>query len=158
MPLNPTKLKPIEIVRIVNTTPLNAVLNDRQLRRHRDRAGFRISDDGGQTVNLFKYAAWLRSELMLRQSMTPLTYEEKKNAARNRNLALAMAGRDIGELPEVVNPEGKKRCRTNFRMFCEEYFPETFSLEWSPDHLKAIHKIETAVLKGGLFALAMPRT
>ena len=157
MPLNPTKLKPIEIVRIVNTTPLNAVLNDRQLRRHRDRAGFRISDDGGSTVNLFKYAAWLRSELMLRQSMTPLTYEEKKNAARNRNLALAMAGRDIGELPEVVNPERKKRCRTNFRMFCEEYFPETFSLEWSPDHLKAIHKIETAVLKGGLFALAMPR-
>ncbi len=157
MPLNPTKLKPIEIVRIVNTTPLMAVLNDRQLRRHRDRAGFRISDDGGQTVNLFKYAAWLRAELMLRQSMTPLTYEEKKNAARNRNLALAMAGRDIGELPEVVNPERKKRCRTNFRMFCEEYFPETFSLEWSPDHLKAIHKIETAVLKGGLFALAMPR-
>ena len=157
MPLNPTKLKPIEIVRIVNTTPLNAVLNDRQLRRHRDRAGFRISDDGGQTVNLFKYAAWLRSELMLRQSMTPLTYEEKKNAARNRNLAMAMAGRDIGELPEVVDPERKKRCRTNFRMFCEEYFPETFSLEWSPDHLKAIHKIETAVLKGGLFALAMPR-
>jgi hypothetical protein len=155
--MNPTKLKPIEIVRIVNTTPLMAVLNDRQLRRHRDRAGFRISDDGGSTVNLFKYAAWLRSELMLRQSMTPLTYEEKKNAARNRNLALAMAGRDIGELPEVVNPERKKRCRTNFRMFCEEYFPETFSLEWSPDHLKAIHKIETAVLKGGLFALAMPR-
>ena len=157
MPLNPTQLKPIEIVRIVNTTPLNAVLNDRQLRRHRDRAGFRISDDGGQTVNLFKYAAWLRSELMLRQSVTPLTYEEKKNAARNRNLALAMAGRDIGELPEVVNPERKKRCRTNFRVFCEDYFPETFSLEWSPDHLKAIHKIETAVLKGGLFALAMPR-
>ena len=157
MPMNPSKLKPIEIVRIVNTTPLMAVLNDRQLRRHRDRAGFRISDDGGQTINLFKYAAWLRAELMLRQSMTPLTYEEKKNAARNRNLALAMAGRDIGELPEVVNPERKKKCRTDFRMFCEEYFPETFSLAWSPDHLKAIHKIETAVLKGGLFALAMPR-
>ena len=157
MSMNPSKLKPIEIVRIVNTTPLMAVLNDRQLRRHRDRAGFRISDDGGQTINLFKYAAWLRAELMLRQSMTPLTYEEKKNAARNRNLALAMAGRDIGELPEVVNPERKKKCRTDFRMFCEEYFPETFSLAWSPDHLKAIHKIETAVLKGGLFALAMPR-
>ena len=140
MPLNPTKLKPIEIVRIVNTTPLMAVLNDRQLRRHRDRAGFRISEDGGQTVNLFKYAAWLRSELMLRQSMTPLTYEEKKNAARNRNLALAMAGRDIGELPEVVNPERKKRCRTDFRLFCETYFPEAFSLAWSPDHLKAIQK------------------
>ena len=157
MALNPTKLKPIEIVRIVNTTPLMAVLNDRQLRRHRDRAGFRISEDGGQTVNLFKYAAWLRSELMLRQSETPLTYEEKRNAARARNLALATAGRDIGELPDVVDPERKKRCEKDFRLFCETYFPETFTLTWSPDHLKAINRIETAVLRGGLFALAMPR-
>ena len=157
MSLNPTKLKPIEIVRIMNTTPLMAVLNDRQLRRHRDRAGFRISEDGGQTVNLFKYAAWLRSELMMRQSETPLTYEEKKNAARARNLALATAGRDIGELPDIVDPERKKRCERDFRAFCETYFPETFTLTWSPDHLKAINRIETAVLRGGLFALAMPR-
>ena len=157
MALNPTKLKPIEIVRIVNTTPLMAVLNDRQLRRHRDRAGFRISEDGGQTVNLFKYAAWLRSELMIRQSETPLTYEEKRNAARARNLALATAGRDIGELPDVVNAERKKLCEKDFRLFCETYFPETFTLTWSPDHLKAINRIETAVLRGGLFALAMPR-
>ena len=28
---------------------------------------------------------------------------------------------------------------------------------WSDDHLKAIKKIEQSVLKGGLFALAMPR-
>ena len=157
MPMNPTKLKPIEIVHIVNTTPLMAVLNDRQLRRHRDRAGFRISDDGGQTVNLFKYAAWLRSELMLRQSISPQTYEEKRNAARARNLALATAGRDIGELPDVVDAERKKNCEKDFRLFCETYFPETFTLTWSPDHLKAINRIETAVLRGGLFALAMPR-
>ena len=157
MALNPTKLKPIEIVRIVNTTPLMAVLNDRQLRRHRDRAGFRISEDGGQTVNLFKYAAWLRSELMIRQSETPLTYEEKRNAARARNLALATAGRDIGELPDVVDAERKEKCEKDFRLFCETYFPETFTLTWSPDHLKAINRIETAVLRGGLFALAMPR-
>ena len=157
MALNPTKLKPIEIVRIVNTTPLMAVLNDRQLRRHRDRAGFRISEDGGQTVNLFKYAAWLRSELIIRQSETPLTYEEKRNAARARNLALATAGRDIGELPDVVDAERKKKCEKDFRLFCETYFPETFTLTWSPDHLKAINRIETAVLRGGLFALAMPR-
>ena len=155
--LNPTKLKPIEIVRIVNTTPLMAVLNDRQLRRHRDRAGFRISEDGGSTVNLFKYAAWLRAELMLRQSDVPVTYEDKKNAARNRNLAMAMAGRDIGELPNVVDPERKKKCERDFRLFCKEYFPELFALEWSPDHLKVIKKVEQAVLHGGLFAMALPR-
>ncbi len=41
--------------------------------------------------------------------------------------------------------------------FCEAYFPQTFHLAWSPDHLKVIAKIEQAVLHGGLFAMAMPR-
>ena len=30
-------------------------------------------------------------------------------------------------------------------------------MPWSGDHLKVIAKIETAVLRGGLFAMAMPR-
>ncbi|MDW8265312.1 MAG: hypothetical protein RMJ52_08260 [Gemmataceae bacterium] len=33
----------------------------------------------------------------------------------------------------------------------------TFHLPWSQDHLKVIAKIEQAVLRGGLFAMAMPR-
>jgi hypothetical protein len=33
----------------------------------------------------------------------------------------------------------------------------TFHLEWSPDHLKVINKIEEAVSRGGLFSLAMAR-
>ena len=157
MAMNPSRLKPIEIVRLVNSTPLRDVLNDRRLWRHRERAGFRITDDDGSTVNLFKYAAWLREQLHIRQSEVNQTYEEKKNAVRNRNIALALAGRDIGELPEVENPELKEQCRTNFKLFCESYFPANFSLEWSTDHLKVIAKIETAVLHGGLFAMAMPR-
>ena len=87
----------------------------------------------------------------------PQTYEEKKAAVRNRNIALALAGRDIGDLPEVANQEQKEACQRDFRLFCETYFPEAFYLPWSPDHLKAIARIETAVLEGGLFALAMPR-
>ncbi|MFA7014047.1 MAG: hypothetical protein WC202_13935, partial [Desulfobacterales bacterium] len=131
MAMNPSRLKPIEIVRLVNSTPLRDVLNDRRLWRHRERAGFRITDDDGSTVNLFKYAAWLREQLHIRQSEVNQTYEEKKNAVRNRNIALALAGRDIGELPEVENPELKEQCRTNFKLFCESYFPANFSLEWS---------------------------
>jgi len=34
---------------------------------------------------------------------------------------------------------------------------EAFDSPWSPDHLRAIAKLETAINKGGLFALAMPR-
>lgn len=157
MAINPTRLRPSDVVRLVNSTPVGPVLIDRQLRRHRDRAGFRVTDDGGQTVNIFKYAAWLSDIWFETDANPPQTYEAKKAAVRNRNIALALAGRDIGELPAVAHPEVKESCRKDFRRFCETYFPETFNLAWSPDHLKAIARIETAVLEGGLFALAMPR-
>lgn len=45
----------------------------------------------------------------------------------------------------------------SFRDFCESYFARKFSLAWSPDHLNVIAKIEAAVLRGGQFAMAMPR-
>ncbi len=80
-----------------------------------------------------------------------------KEAARARNAALALAGRDIGELPAVDNPDRKDRASSDFRYFCESYFPLTFHLDWSEDHLKVIDKIERAVVEGGLFALAMAR-
>ncbi len=45
---------------------------------------------------------------------------------------------------------------TDFRDFCEAYFLLTFYLNWSPDHLKVIAKIQQPVLHGGLFGMAMP--
>ena len=88
---------------------------------------------------------------------TARTYEERKEAERQRNAAQSLAGRDIAPIPEVVNPERKTACERNFQLFCETYFPDTYALAWSADHIKAIERIETAVLRGGLFALAMPR-
>ena len=45
----------------------------------------------------------------------------------------------------------------SFRQFCETYHADLYSREWSADHLKAIDRIEQAVLTGGQFAFAMPR-
>lgn len=84
-------------------------------------------------------------------------YEKVKERARARNAALALAGRDIGELPGVVDPERKERAASDFQFFCESYFPLTFHLQWSPDHVRVISRIEEAVMHGGLFAMAMPR-
>ena len=84
-------------------------------------------------------------------------YEAVKERSRARNIALSLAGRDIGELPAVVNMARKEKAASDFRFFCETYFPLTFHLPWSRDHLKVIGRIEQAVLRGGLFALAMPR-
>ena len=51
MAMIPNKLKPSDVVKLVNSTAaFGYVLNERQLRRHRERAGFRITDDGGQSL------------------------------------------------------------------------------------------------------------
>ena len=116
----------------------------------------RIGD--ARHVDLFRYLAWL---VELRHAPRPAPqgdpYESLKERARARNAAIALAGRDIGELPAVVDADRKERAAADFRFFCDSYFPLTFHLPWSADHLKVIRKIEQAVLRGGLFAMAMPR-
>ena len=156
MAIDPRKLRPSDLCRLLNSTPLGEVISERQLYRHRSRAGFRIGD--GKTVDLLRYVAWLVHE---RHTPKPESdgdpYETLKDRARARNAALSLAGRDIGEMPAVADPDRKQHAASDFRFFCETYFPLTFHLPWSPDHLKVIHKIEQAVLHGGLFAMAMPR-
>jgi hypothetical protein len=154
--IDPKRLRPADLAILLNSTPLGTVINERQLYRHRTQAGYRLGD--GKHVDLFRYVAWL---VELRHAPKPEKdgdpYAALKERARARNAAIALAGRDIGELPDVVNPERKLRAATDFCFFCKTYFPFTFHLAWSPDHLKVISKIEQAVLHGGLFAMAMPR-
>ncbi len=156
MTIDPRKMRPSALCRLLNSTPLGEVISERQLYRHRQRAGNRIGD--GKTVDLLRYCAWMH---VVRHTPKPISdvdpYERMKESARARNAALALAGRDIGELPAVENPDRKERASRDFQYFCESYFPLTFHLKWSPDHIKVINKIEHAVLHGGLFALAMSR-
>jgi len=84
-------------------------------------------------------------------------YEAFRDRKAREAREMSRSGRDIGPLPEVVDQARKDACARDFRAFCERYFPATFALPWSDDHLKVIAKIERAVLEGGLFAMAMPR-
>ena len=60
MAIDPRKLKPGELARLLNSTPLGEVISERQLHRHRTRAGFRVAADGDAgKVDLFRYVAWL---------------------------------------------------------------------------------------------------
>jgi hypothetical protein len=156
MALDPRNLRPADLARLLNSTPLGTVIDERQLYRHRMRAGFRIGD--GKRVDLIRYLGWLIDQRHGPKEAKPSQdYEAKKEAARARNAALARSGRDIAPVPEVVDAKRKASARDSFRVFCENYFPLTFSLGWSQDHLLVIEKIEQAVLHGGLFAMAMPR-
>ena len=87
----------------------------------------------------------------------PQTQQDKRDYNAERNRTIAARGRDIGSIPPVVNPDRRESCRLNFKLFCETYFAPIFCLAWSPDHLTAIATIEDATLRGGQFALAMPR-
>ena len=84
-------------------------------------------------------------------------YEREKVRSNERGRERRSAGRDIGPPPGVVDAARREACREDFRLFCETYLAELFPLAWSPDHLTAISKIEGAVLRGELFAFAMPR-
>ncbi len=84
-------------------------------------------------------------------------YEEKKRKETQRNASAARAAQDIGDIPDVVDPDRRTAAVASFRVFCETYFPEVFYLAWSEDHLRVIGKVERAVREGNLAAIAMPR-
>ncbi len=160
MPIDPRRLRPTQLVQLLNSTPLREVISERQLHRHRSRAGLRIASAADpRCIDLLRYVGWLVIERHRpRPDREGLTgYEAHKDRVAQRNREMSLLGRDIGEMPAVANRERKQEAERDFRYFCEQYFPQTFHLPWSPDHLKVIAKIEQAVLEGGLFAMAMPR-
>ncbi len=159
MKLDPRKLRPAELARLLNSTPLGEVVKPHVVYRHQSRAGYRIGD--GRRIDLVRYVAWLVVARHVRRpegsSASIPGYEAMKASAAERNRRLSAAGRDIGPIPKVKDPQRKARASRDFRLFCETYFPNTFYLPWSDDHLKAMTRIEDAVLRGGLYAYAMPR-
>lgn len=122
---------------------------------------FRIADQKNErNLNFFKYAALIASPSKRKKptnAKKATDYEAHKEEMNRRQQAQSASGRDIGSLPEIVNPQRKADCEFDFKLFCESYFPQSFILAWSDDHIKCIEKIEGAVLAGGLFALALPR-
>lgn len=153
MAFDPRSLQIQQLVALVNSTKLGPVLNDRRFVRHRRMAGLRICDAGNlRRIDFLKYAGWL----MWRRHL-PADYEGDKDRARLANMARSFASRDVGEFPARKNPERHARCREILRLFCEEYFPRTFSRPWSRDQLKVLTLVERVVRTGGLYAIALPR-
>ncbi len=93
MAIDPRRLRPTDLCRLLNSTPLGEVTNERQLHRHRTRAGFRVGD--GKQVDLLRYTAWLVEQRHTPKPESPTDpYEQIKDRARARNAALSLSGRD----------------------------------------------------------------
>jgi hypothetical protein len=83
---DPRRLRPSELCRLLNSTPLGEVIGERQLHRQRTRAGLRIGD--ARHVDLLRYVAWLvqvrhapRSEASNGSRMPPDLSEAAEGAA-----------------------------------------------------------------------------
>lgn len=150
-------MRPTDATQLLNSTPVGVALNEKRLRRHRTRAGLRIGD--GRTIDLYRYLAWAAdvAHAPLAAADPEADYIKHRDAMAARKRRMSEAGREIGDIPAVVDPVRKRQAERDFRRFCEIYFANIFHLAWSPDHLRIIAKTEQAVLHGGLFALAMPR-
>lgn len=160
MKIDPHNLSPTQLVRLLNSTPLGAVISASKLHRQINDAGLRFTSADGRRLHLVKYVAWLLDYSRRHTSSQPqraANYEERLRRDLERKLAASRIGRDIGAPPQVVNPSRRARCASSFQEFCQTYFPAAFNLPWSEDHLRIIRKIERSVLEGGLFAFAMPR-
>lgn len=167
---NPRELRPSEVAALLNSTPLDTVVTERIVRKWREQAGARVTAPGSLThIDLWKLTAWM---VLRRRALAGAEgsaagaggageglggYEAHKDQAARRQRDLSKSVRDIGPVPQPVDPKRKATCRTDFRCFCETYLPAKFYLEWSADHLRVIAKIERSVLLGGLFSIAMPR-
>jgi hypothetical protein len=165
---DPRKLKPGELCRLLNSTPLGPVIDDRRLRIHRTRAGNRLGD--GKTIDLLRYAGWLAVERHFAPPpavISPETtvsfvdaYARKKEAERERNAEKSRKGRDVGEIPPPLNPQRRAEAEKSLEAWAKTYLngPEDFYLEWSEDLKEAAADLDKTLADPGLFlARAMPR-
>ena len=157
-------LRPTQAVRLLNSTPLAGVLDDRALRSDLDAAGSRIGD--GRHVDLLRYAAWLvdrrtSARAVARAPKPPANdqddYDRHRDRSARRQAEQSRSGRDIGPLPPVRDQIRRDGCERSLLRFLETYLAAAFYLGWSEDHLVVIGDMERAILEGTLFAIAMPR-
>jgi hypothetical protein len=98
--IDPRKLRPGELCRLLNSTPLGEVIRERQLKNHRTRAGLRIGD--GRHVDLVRYVAWL---VQVRHAPKP----EPTPALLPLDLAEAAQGAAaLGSSPKQLKGHGQK--------------------------------------------------
>lgn len=63
MAINPNSMRPVEVARLINSTPLGFILAQARIYRDFNRVGFWIAaSDNSRNINLLKYIAWLCDE------------------------------------------------------------------------------------------------
>jgi hypothetical protein len=152
--LDITNLSTAKLCGLLNSTKLGEVTTHGKLDGIRQRMGlFKIMGTSERRSHFIKFVGGLIDLVDQPKKEKKSGRQRAAEAQRQESLSV----RDIAPLPAIANPNRRNECEEDFQLFCETYFPQTFTLDWSDDHVKVINKIEASVIHGGLFALAMPR-
>jgi len=85
MTVNVRKMKPVEMVRFLNSTELGTVLSAATVYRHFAEAGYRIaSTDDSRSLSFYRYAAWLIDRRNNAPRTAPGGYDAHREAAAQR--------------------------------------------------------------------------
>ncbi|MEM0982696.1 MAG: terminase gpA endonuclease subunit [Planctomycetota bacterium] len=87
----------------------------------------------------------------------PDAYARHKESARLRQLDVSEAGRDIGAIPPVVDPERREAARLSLQSFLLTYCGGAFPLPFCDDHVSVIEDLQRVIMGDGQKAVAMPR-
>lgn len=85
------------------------------------------------------------------------SYERHKSRAALRQRRISATGREIGELPAVVDPARRARAGVDLEFALTTYFPRAFPMPFCDDHRQLISDLSSIIRYGGQKAVAMPR-
>ena len=97
MTINSKKMKPVELVRLLNSTELGTVMTPAKLYRDFTAAGYRVaSAEDSRCLSFYRYVAWIvdRHNAPVEQRAAR-GYAAHREAAAQRQADLSLAGRDI---------------------------------------------------------------
>ena len=97
--INPSNMRVVDVARLLNSTSFGFVLAQARLYREFNRVGFRIgSSENPRNINLLKYIAWMFDRKHTPEETSGArSYEDRRNAERDRQAEQSLAGRDIGQ-------------------------------------------------------------
>ena len=82
MTVNVKKMKPVEMVRFLNSTELGTVISAAMVYRHFAEAGYRIaSTEDSRSLSFYRYAAWLIDKRANTPASTPGGYDAHRESA-----------------------------------------------------------------------------
>ena len=150
-------MKLSDAVQLLNSTHHGEVVTYRQLRYLKEEAGLRIaSKENILRIDMRKLARYLFTD---REKIKPKVKpkESKQIYDRNYQREKTKNNQEIGPPPKRRNKKDWERACDDFKFFCKTYKPDTFDLDWSPDHLEVIELCKKAMEEALMYALAMPR-